>query len=254
MKTKTSQFRSQRAFTLIEILGVLAIIGALASILIVNVNRGRKVGNVTNAIGTVNAVKNALQSYLQKPGGLGYIPLTSSASAAAMNLTGAILQAGSAATISKACTVDTLLRAEQMLDGPVTLGLGSGSTPSGGQTKPLLWNPSLNTFYCNPDAVPDFDYTNVPRIICQLSSAATPGTDGTNFFLDASLTALAANARVVSLVIPNVLGTDAAMLANQYDNKSSATATAAVTAGRVAYAAPSATTGLTTVYVYVNSY
>lgn len=254
MKTPKSQFRSPQAFTLIEILGVLAIIGALASILIVNVNRGRKVGNVTNAIGTVNAVKNALQAYLQKPGGLGYLPITSAASTTAFNLSGAILQAGSAATISKACTLDTLLRTEQMLDGPVNLGLGLGSTPSGAQTKPLLWSPTLNAFYCNPDAVPDFDYTNVPRVICQLSTSATPGTDGTNFFLDASLTALPANTRVVSLVIPGVLGADAAMLANQYDNKSSAVATAATTTGRVAYAAPSATTGLTTVYVYVSSY
>jgi prepilin-type N-terminal cleavage/methylation domain-containing protein len=251
----TTKIQSTKGFTLLEILGVLAIIGVLAAIALVGVNKGRKTGNITNAIGTVSHVQSALQGFLQKPGGLGYIPLTNAATAASFNLSGTNLQAASAATISKACTLDTVLVTERYLESPIDLGIGTGNNaPAGAQTHPLLWSPTGNYFYCNPDAAPDFDYTLVPHLMCQLSTTNLPGTDGTNFYLDASLTPLAANARVVCLMIPAVQGSDAALLSNQYDNKSTSTATAAVSTGRVTYAAPNATTGLTTVYMYVGSY
>ena len=239
---KTRKIQSTAGFTLLEILGVLAIIGVLAAIAVVGVNKGRKAGSVTNAIGTVSHVQSALQGFLQKPGGLGSIPLTNAGAAASFNLSGTNLQAASAATISKACTLDTVLLTERYLESPVALGLGSANNaPSGTQAHPLLWSTTGNYFYCNPDAAPDFDYTLVPHLMCQLSTTNVPGTDGTNFYLDC-------------LMIPGVLGSDAALLSNQYDNKSTSTATAAVTAGRVTYAAPSVTTGLTTVYIYVANY
>ncbi len=252
---KKNQLHSTAGFTLLEILGVLAIIGVLASIAVVGVNKGRKAGSMTNAIGTVSHIQSALQGFLQKPGGLGYIPLTTAGSAAAFNLSGTNLLAASAATISKACTLDTVLLTERYLESPVALGLGSANNaPAGTQAHPLLWSPTNNNFYCNPDSAPDFDYTLVPHLICQLSTTNIPGTDGTNFYLDASLTPIATNSRVVCLMIPGVLGSDAALLSNQYDNKSTSTATAAVTTGRVTYAVPNATTGLTTVYIYVANY
>ena len=252
---KNRRIRSTAGFTLLEILGVLAIIGVLAAIAVVGVNKGRKAGSITNAIGTVSHVQSALQGFLQKPGGLGFIPLTDAASAAAFNLNGTTLEAASAATISKACTLDAVLLTERYLESPVALGVGSANnTPGGTQAHPLLWSPTGNYFYCNPDAAPDFDYTLVPHLICQLSTTNTPGVDGTNFYLDASLTPLASNSRVVCLMIPGVQGSDAALLSNQYDNKTTSTATAAVTTGRVTYVTPDVTTGLTTVYMYVANF
>jgi len=249
------KIQSTAGFTLLEILGVLAIIGVLAAIAVVGVNKARKAGSITNAIGTVTHVQSALQGLLQKPNGLGYIPLTNAGTTAAFNLNGTALQAASAATISQACTLDTVLLTERFLESPVALGLGSANnTPTGTMAHPLLWSPTGNYFYCNPDAAPDFNYTLVPHLMCQLSTTNVPGTDGTNFYLDASLTPLPTNSRVVCLMIPGALVSDAAQLSNQYDNKNTSTATAAVTTGRVAYAVPNATTGLTTVYIYVANY
>ena len=86
-----------------------------------------------------------------------------------------------------------------------------------------------------------------------MSSAAVPGIDGSNFYLDASNTSIPTSSRVVCIVIPGILAADAAALANLMDNKSSASAAAANTNGRVAYAAPGAS-GITTVYIYVGHY
>jgi len=93
----------------------------------------------------------------------------------------------------------------------------------------------------------------VPRVICSLSTANVPGTDGTNYYTANSGTSLPANTRVVTLVIPGVSATDAADCANFINNTSTATSSAANTLGRVAYAAPNAT-GLVTLYCLVATY
>jgi prepilin-type N-terminal cleavage/methylation domain-containing protein len=252
---KNQKLNSTQGFTLLEILGVLAIIGLIAGIVAVGVNKGRKSAGVTNVIGTAQHVQSALQQFVQKPGGLGYPPITNSANTSAFVLNGATLSAATAATISNACTLDSVLLTERFLESPINVGLGSANnSPTGTMAHPLLWNPTNNYFYCSPDAAPDFNYTNVPHLMCQLSTTNVPGTDGTNFYLDASQTALPANARVVALMIPGVQGTDAAALANQMDNKSTALATAANTLGRVTYIAPNALSGLTTVYIYIANF
>lgn len=252
---KKQNLKSSQGFTLVEILGVLAIIGLIAGIALVGVNKGRRAAAITNVIGTVQHVQSALQQFAQKPGGLGYPPVTSATSTTAFVLNGTALSAATAATISNAATLDSVLLTERFLESAINVGLGSSNNqPSGTMLHPLLWSPTSNYFYCSPDAAPDFNYSTVAHLICQLSTTNVPGTDGSNFYLDPSLTALAANTRVVCLMIPGVLGQDAATLSNQMDNKSTASATAANTLGRVTYAAPSVPSGLTTVYVYVGSY
>lgn len=252
---KNQKLRTSPGFTLVEVLGVLAIIGIIAGIALVGVNKARKSAAITNVIGTVQHVQSALQQFVQKAGGLGYPPITNATNTTAFSLSGTALSAATAATISNAATLDSVLLTERFLESPISVGLGSANnSPTGTMAHALLWSPTGNYFYCQPDAAPDFNYSSVPHLMCQLSSTAVPGVDGANFYLDASQTALSANSRVVCLMIPGVQGTDAAALANQMDNKSTASATAANTIGRVAYAAPNAQSGLTTVYVYVANY
>ena len=241
-------------FTLLEILGVVAIIGILAAIAIPSVQKARRNSALAATVKTVSVISGAVQQFMQKPGGPGYPPLTEAAAVGSytLNSTNASLTGATAAVIGKAAILDTVLLAERAMESPLSFGLGSqNNTPAG--TVALIWDTTNNYFNTVPAAAPSLDYSAVPRIECQLSSAATPGTDGTNFFLDASGTALPANSRVVSIIIPGVTGSDAAALANLMDNKSSATAAAANTSGRVAYAAPGGT-GTTTVYLYVGHY
>jgi type IV pilus assembly protein PilA len=253
MKTNPAPRRPQSGFTLLEILGVVAIIGILAAIAIPSVQKARRNSALTAAVKTVSVVSGAVQQFMQKPGGPGYPPLTEAAATGsfALNSSNAALTGATAAAVSKAATLDSVLLAERTLESPISFGIGSAvNTPTGSVA--LLWDTANNYFNTSPAAAPTLDHSALARIECQVSTTNAPG-DGTNFYLDASNTSLPASSRVVSIVIPGVLGADAAALANLMDNKSSASASAANTSGRVAYAAPSAS-GTTTVYLYVGHY
>src|SRR5580658_6498596 len=146
---KKQTIRSNQGFTLLEILGVLAIIGLIAGIVAVGVNKGRKSAGITNVIGTAQHVQSALQQFVQKPGGLGYPPVTSAAATSSFVLSGTNLSAATAATISNACTLDSVLLTERFLESPVNIGLGSANNqPTGTMLHPLLWSPTGNYFYC----------------------------------------------------------------------------------------------------------
>jgi len=242
-----------RGFTLIEILGGLAILGIIAAVTIPAVQKARQRTAITAVIKTVPTVAGAVQDFIAKSGGPGYPPLTeaSAVSSFTLNTGNSALTGATAAVIGKAATLDSVLIAERCLESPLAFEIGNkNNTPSG--TVALYWDPT-NNYFNTASGAPSQDFSNVPRIECEVSSTSTPGTDGTNFYFDSSNTNLPTNSRVVSIVIPNVTAADAASLANRLDNKSTASSTAANTVGRVAYAAPSAA-GLTTVYIYVNHF
>jgi len=255
MKPTPTPLRRPAGFTLLEILGVVAIIGVLAAIAIPSVQKARRNSALTAVVKTVSVVSGAVQQLMQKPGGPGYPPLTEATTVGsfALNAGNAALTGATAAAISKAAILDTVLLAERALESPLAFGIGNAGNVPGGSTA-LTWDTANNCFNTVPAAAPTLDYSALTRIECiQSSTSATPGLDGSNYYLDASNTSLPSGARVVSIVIPGVTGADAAALANLMDNKSSALSTAANTNGRVAYAAPG-TGGTTTVYIYVGHY
>ena len=145
-----------------------------------------------------------------------------------------------------------MLLAEGDIDKPINLDFGSRvNVPGGTSTAPLLWNPTTNAFYCNPDAAPTQDFSNMTHVQCAMSTTNPPGTDGTNFYLDNSLTSLPTSTRVVALIIPGVTINDAIALANYVNNSTTATVTGN-TAGPVTYGTP--TNGLVTVYYHIAHY
>lgn len=253
MKKKNVRYNN-KGFTLLEILTVVAIIGLITSIAIPGYRYARQYAGIVSVKGTVASARSAVDQYLKKPGGLGVLPITESTTLSAIATTGTGASGSTAAIVSAAARLDTLLLTEGFLESPVSIKVGSQvNTPTG--TVELLWSPANNAF-TSAAVAPSYDYSAITRLECQLVPAAPSvpsAAAGTNFRLDGT-NDLQANLRVVALVIPNISGVDAAALANSMGNMSAATATALNNVGPVAYAAPAAGTGLTTAYVYVTSF
>jgi type II secretory pathway pseudopilin PulG len=243
---------STSGFTLLEIMGVAAIAALIVAGSITAVVKSRQRAAMRNVPSVVDQIKAALTTFTSKSGGMAYPPLTVETATGSIPTTGALLGAASATVVTKACTLDNVLLTETVIDKPINLDFGTRTNvPNGTSTAPVIWNTSTNTFNCVPDATPTQDFSNMTHLQCAMSTTNAPGTDGTNFFLDNSGTAMATNTRVVALVIPGVGINDAIALANYVSNSTSATATGN-TMGPVAYATPTA--GLTTVYYYIAAY
>ena len=245
-----------RGFTLIEILGSLAIIGILVTLAIPAIRAGARDAKFTGTIKQIESSETACASLAKKPGGPGYAPLTEGAATSAFTYSGT-LGSATAATIAKAAILDNVFLAEGYLTKPLDIRLGTNVvTPATGGVE-LVWDATANAYKTAADAAPTRDYSNACRIECLLTTNAAPSAAaGANFYLGRDTTAtgsLPTGARVVSVVIPNITALDAAELANRYNNNSAASTTAANDLGRVAYAAPN-TAGLTTAYVYVTHF
>jgi prepilin-type N-terminal cleavage/methylation domain-containing protein len=67
---KTTQHHNKRSgFTLIEMVGVLAVIAILAALLVPKIFAAIQESRITNAVGTLNSVKAATMNYFSKNGG-----------------------------------------------------------------------------------------------------------------------------------------------------------------------------------------
>lgn len=241
-------------FTLIEIMAAAAIAAASIAAIVVATVKAQHRSAIRDVPTVIQQVQTALVTFTQKVGGSPYPPITNAPATSSIPTTGPLLGAAPAATVSAAATIDNVLLTEGVMEKAIHLAIGSANnTPAGAGTAPLLWSTTTNTFYCNPDAVPNQDFTLVPRVICSLSTTNVPGTDGTNYYTNSSATSLPANTRVVTLVIPGVSAADAADCANYINNTSTATSAAANTLGRVTYAAPNAA-GQVTLYCLVATY
>lgn len=201
-----------------EMIGVLAIIAILAVVIVPRVFSTIASSRVTSAIGSINAMKSAVNEFA---GRFGAVPVTNANS-----------------------RIDDLLLSAGFLDTRFNIKIG---------TPPA--NPAIasGTWAYNNGAWAATGGSNQntqSRVICLTATNANPGT-GANYRLNGS-TNLPTGSRVVSAVIPGVTATDARELSARLDGDalSQATATTPDLAGKVVYAAPNAA-GTTTVYVYI---
>lgn len=217
----TNPGTSRRGFTLIEMIGVLAIIAILAVIVVPKVFSTIAGSRVTSAVASVNAVKSSLTQF---GGRFGSLPLTSTNS-----------------------RIDDLLITAGMLENRFVVKIGTqpGRTPVTGAT----WSNATGTWVASGGS----SQATQSRVICSTSTTTTPSAaNGTNFRLDGRVN-LPAGSRVVAAVIVDITGAEAMDLSQQIDGApySQTNATAADNNGKVVYAAPNGTTGLTTAYVYL---
>jgi len=213
----------QSGFSLVEMIGVLAIIAILAVVIVPKVFSTIASSRVTSAIGSTNSMKTAVTDFAGK---YGTIPLSTNTS-----------------------RIDDLLVTAGLLDTRflVKIGTQPGTTAVAGGT----WSNATGTWVATGGS----NQAAQSRLICVNSApAAVPGVAGTNYHLDGvATTNLPAAARVVSAVIAGATLNDARELSLKIDGDTMTEAVGAATAdirGRVTYAAPAAN-GTTTVYIYL---
>ena len=223
MKTVRSlcwSIRRQAGFSLIEMIGVLAIIAILAVVIVPKVFSTIEGSRITAAVGSINAVRSAVTDFA---GRYGTVPATTANS-----------------------RIDDLLLTAGYMDSRFTVKLGTpaANPPIAG----AAWTYANGAW---TDAGGASQATQ-SRIIRLTSNVAAPSAaNGANYQLDGA-TDLPAGSLVVSAVLVNVTGNEALQLSQKIDGDpySAANATLADNAGKVVYAAPNGA-GLTTVYVYL---
>ena len=223
MKTAPSQTLAlprQSGFSLVEMIGVLAIIAILAVVIVPKVFSTIASSRVTNAAGSITALKSTVTEFAGK---YGTVPTTVAAS-----------------------RLDDLFLSAGMLESRFVTKIGT--QPANPPIVGAAWTYANGAWTAAGGA----SQATQSRIICLVSNVTAPSAaNGANYQLD-GVNNLPAGSRVVSAVIVNATGTEARELSSKLDGDAytATTALLADNAGKVVYAAPNAA-GLTTVYIYL---
>ena len=203
-------------------IGVLAIIAILAVVIVPKVFSTIASSRVTNAAGSVTALKSTVTEFAGK---YGTLPTTVAAS-----------------------RIDDLLLTAGMLESRFVVKIGT--QPANPPIVGATWTYAAGAWTAAGGA----SQATQSRVICLVSNVTAPSAaNGANYQLDGA-TDLPAGSRVISAVIVNATGGEARELSSKLDGDAytATTALLADNAGKVVYAAPNAA-GLTTVYIYIAS-
>lgn len=259
-KLRPSSVRRSAGFTLVEMLGVLAVISAIIAIGIPAVAKVMQSGRVRNAEGSAAVVKSALTAYLSKPGSPGIIPVTEgTVPVLEYQTAGTVL---TASNIANGATLDGILLAEGVLDRPISLRMGGQNVSPNGAAP--VWSPALAQF-TGPATGTLASYAAASRAECAVCdginnpgvTAQSAGSAACAFNLAGNGALIATGVRVAYLVLKTVPDADAYQLALDVDGVGLAQNTAASPAGNdqsqgsVAYAKDATGTGFVDVYYYL---
>jgi prepilin-type N-terminal cleavage/methylation domain-containing protein len=223
MKNSPRPLLPHAGFSLVEMIGVLAIIAILAVVIVPKVFSTIASSRVTSALGSVTSMKTAVTEFVGK---YGTVPTT-----------------------GPNARIDDLLVTSGILENRFSVKIGNqpSNPPRAGATwdnASGTWVPSGGTSQVAPPIQ--------SRLIClNANTAGVPGVNGNNYRLDGS-TNLPAGSRVISAVIAGALIADARELSQKVDGGAMTqgnSSNAADTDGKVTYAAPVG--GLTNVYIYL---
>jgi prepilin-type N-terminal cleavage/methylation domain-containing protein len=245
-----------RAFTLVEVLIVVAIILGLAALGIPGYQYAMKRSEITSVLGAVHNIETAVVHFRTKPGGLRIPPVTESASATAfsLNSANATLAGAAAATLSKACTLDAAMLAEGFLAAPLNLKLGFNEKPAATAID-MIWDVRNNRYDTSTaDTAPTADYGRSAHVECVVAAATQPATPDGTFFKVTPSSTMPTKARIVYLYVPGVPADRCADIANEKENTTDATTTTAKLYGPVTYTAPDEDTGLCNMFIYITHY
>lgn len=219
-RTARRHKNARSGFSLIEMIGVLAIIAILVAVVLPKVFSTIASSRVTHAAGSITTIRTAITDFAGK---YGTIPTTNARS-----------------------RIDDLLFTAGLLDTRFVLKIGT--QPSDPPIAGAIWSNSGGTWTASGGS----NQNSQSRVTCQISNTTSPATaNGRNFHLDGS-TDLPAGARVVAAVIQNCTGAEALELSLRIDGEplSEADATTADADGRVVYNTPNSS-GITDAYIYI---
>jgi prepilin-type N-terminal cleavage/methylation domain-containing protein len=212
--------RRQSGFSLVEMIGVLAIIAILAVIIVPKVFSTIASSRITNAVGSANSMKASVSEFVTR---YGTVPISGAGAA----------------------RFDDLLVTTGILEQRFLTKLGTQP----GSTLPAAAVWSRNATTGAWAATGGTSHATQSRLISMTSTAAAPGA-GTNYQLDGTNN-LPTGSRVVSVVIPGLTAAEARELSVRIDGDvgSQINTGTADTAGKVVYTAPA--TGTYTAYIYL---
>lgn len=212
--------RRRAGFSLVEMIGVLAIIAILAVVIVPKVFSTIASSRVTHAIGSVTSVKAAVTEFAGK---YGTVPVAFGAP-----------------------RLDDLLVTAGMLENRLTFKIGV--QPPNPLVAGATWTYASGAWTSAGGTTQNGQSRAIARNFVALAPSAALGQ---NFRLD-GVTDLPAGSRVISVSLDSVRGLEALDLSQRIDGESlsAANATTADDLGKVTYAAPSAA-GITDVYIYV---
>lgn len=257
----------RRAFTLIEMLVVVAIIGVLAAILLPALSRALSAAHVNRSVADLKQLRGLVADAANQLGGT--LPLTKgyTSTASAVNAASSPnLSSSSVADLNASLRLEEVLMAlpSPKLERYFTPACGSQVfvSSAGSSVVDPRYNPASGTFYNSPDAkIPaGYGYLGVSRLDCgYVDTTQQPGSisssGGTNFRLD-GINSLAAG-RVAYAVIKGVPAGEAYQIAVAIDtpammDDATGAAGSAQVRGGAAYAA--SVGGVTDVVVYLGSF
>jgi len=239
-------------FTLLEVLGVLAIVGIVASVSVMGIRSTMVNGAVQTDVMVCHNAATDINALFSQPTFDGFIPITGTAGS--VPVMGTNLPNVSASVIQSAACFENVLIANGVLSTPYKFGFGP---PRGFEAVPLRYNPAQHAFYTQGDVAP------VPGTMTQagrvLTALATPGVTpstarGANFWLTPKQD-LPAGSMVFYVYHPQLDAQQAYALAAKLNAPGAILPAAGqeLDNGPVTYAAAAAGTNKTDVFVFLLS-
>ncbi len=244
--------KSKKGFTLIEMLGVLAIIAILVSIVAVGVLKAINRSRIVSTVANFKTYETAMLAFVTLPETLGFLPITEGASNYTTSVPTIGGTPGANATDPDLYTLGQVFLGAGVLERMPTFRVGRELPFASGSDVQAVWSQSDVAWLDTP--VANAKFTTQKKARCEAVVATATIGLGTNFALGGGGTAsVPVGATIAYVVVPQVSSADAVELSKEVNgslNKATLT-NVKQDDGRLTFAVASG--GMTDVYYYIGN-